>query len=63
MPTTYPEVYSRWLAAPERFWAEAAEAVDWYRTWDAVLDDSRSPSTAGFVAASSTAATTRSTGM
>ena len=43
MPTTYPEVYARWLEDPERFWAEAAEAVDWYRTWDAVLDDSRPP--------------------
>jgi propionyl-CoA synthetase len=43
MPTTYPEVYARWLVDPERFWAEAAEAVDWYRTWDAVLDDSRPP--------------------
>jgi propionyl-CoA synthetase len=43
MPTTYPEVYARWLKDPERFWAEAAEAVDWYRTWDAVLDDSRPP--------------------
>jgi propionyl-CoA synthetase len=43
MPTTYPEVYARWLENPERFWAAAAEAVDWYRTWDAVLDDSRRP--------------------
>ncbi|MGH7526745.1 MAG: AMP-binding protein, partial [Gemmatimonadales bacterium] len=43
MPTTYPEVYARWLASPQRFWAEAAEAVHWYRTWDVVLDDSRPP--------------------
>jgi acyl-coenzyme A synthetase/AMP-(fatty) acid ligase len=43
MPTTYPEVYARWLQDPERFWAEAAEAVNWYRTWDVVLDDSRRP--------------------
>ena len=43
MPTTYPEVYARWLKDPQRFWAEAAEAVDWYRTWDTVLDDSRPP--------------------
>ncbi len=43
MPTTYPEVYARWLESPQRFWAEAAEAVHWYRTWDVVLDDSRPP--------------------
>jgi propionyl-CoA synthetase len=42
-PSTYHDVYARWLAAPEAFWAEAAEAVDWYRKWDRVLDDSRAP--------------------
>ncbi len=41
--TRYHEVYARWQAAPEAFWAEAAEAVDWYRRWDRVLDDSRPP--------------------
>jgi propionyl-CoA synthetase len=39
----YHEVYARWRAAPESFWAEAAEAVHWYRRWDAVLDSSRAP--------------------
>jgi propionyl-CoA synthetase len=43
MPATYHEVYARWRAAPEAFWAEAAEAVHWYRRWDAVLDTSRAP--------------------
>ena len=43
MPSTYHEVYARWRAAPEAFWAEAAEAVHWYRRWDAVLDSSRPP--------------------
>src|SRR5215212_4799566 len=42
-PSTYHDVYARWLTAPEAFWAEAAEAVDWYRKWDRVLDDSRAP--------------------
>ncbi|MDD1639693.1 MAG: hypothetical protein LUO99_05315, partial [Methanomicrobiales archaeon] len=28
---------------PERFWGEAARAVDWYRPWDRVLDGSRPP--------------------
>ena len=41
--TTYHDVYARWQAAPEQFWADAAEAVHWYRRWDAVLDDSRAP--------------------
>ncbi|MGN6391963.1 MAG: propionyl-CoA synthetase [Gemmatimonadales bacterium] len=43
MPSTYDEVYARWRAEPERFWADAAEAVHWYRRWDAVLDGSRAP--------------------
>ena len=41
--TDYPEVYSRSLREPERFWAEAAEALHWERRWDRVLDDSRPP--------------------
>jgi propionyl-CoA synthetase len=41
--STYDEVYARWQEAPEAFWAEAAEAVHWYRKWDRVLDDSRPP--------------------
>ncbi len=43
MPSTYHDVYARWRAAPEAFWAEAAEAVHWYRRWDAVLDATRPP--------------------
>ena len=43
MPLTYAEVYDRWRTAPEAFWAEAAEAVDWHRRWDTVLDSSRAP--------------------
>jgi propionyl-CoA synthetase len=43
VPPTYHEVYASWRAAPETFWAEAAEAVHWYRRWDAVLDTSRPP--------------------
>lgn len=37
------EVYSRWREAPESFWAEAAEAVHWYKRWDRILDASRPP--------------------
>ena len=43
MPSNYQDIYNRWLANPEEFWAEAAEAVHWYKKWDKVLDDSRAP--------------------
>ncbi len=41
--TGYAETYRRSLAEPEAFWAEAAEAIDWERRWDRVLDDRRPP--------------------
>ena len=41
--STYDEVYARWLDDPENFWAEAAEAVHWYKKWDRVLETSRAP--------------------
>jgi propionyl-CoA synthetase len=43
MKSSYEEVYTRWLADPEGFWAEAAEAVHWFKRWDRVLDASRPP--------------------
>ena len=41
--TGYAEIYRRSLEQPEEFWAEAAEAIDWERRWDQVLDASRPP--------------------
>jgi propionyl-CoA synthetase len=41
--TGYLETYRRALERPEEFWAEAAEAIDWERRWDRVLDRSRPP--------------------
>jgi propionyl-CoA synthetase len=41
--TGYIERYGRSIERPEEFWAEAAEAVDWERRWDLVLDESRAP--------------------
>ncbi len=41
--TSYAETHRRSLAEPEAFWAEAAEAIDWEKRWDRVLDDSRPP--------------------
>jgi propionyl-CoA synthetase len=43
MNSAYDAVYDRWLTKPEQFWAEAADAVHWYRKWDHVLDSSRAP--------------------
>jgi len=43
MRTGYAETYRRSLERPEEFWAEAAEAIDWERRWDRVLDASRPP--------------------
>jgi propionyl-CoA synthetase len=43
MKDSYDAVYTRWLNYPENFWAEAAEAVHWYKKWDRVLNDSRPP--------------------
>ena len=43
MPGSFDEIYSQSLNDPERFWAQAAEDVHWYKKWDKVLDDSRPP--------------------
>ena len=34
----YTELHKRSLEDPERFWAEEARRLDWYKTWDRVLD-------------------------
>ena len=39
----YDDVYARSLSDREGFWAEAAEAIDWDKRWDKVLDDSGAP--------------------
>src|SRR5215208_6815185 len=41
--TAYAETYRQALEHPQQFWAEAAEAIDWERRWERVLDDSRPP--------------------
>ena len=43
MANKYDEIYRRSISDPEGFWGEAAEAVDWVKRWDRVLDDSRPP--------------------
>ncbi len=39
----FDEIHARSLADPDGFWGDAAEAIDWERKWDRVLDDSRPP--------------------
>jgi acetyl-CoA synthetase len=34
----YAEIHQRSLEDPDRFWAEEARKLDWYKTWDHVLD-------------------------
>jgi len=34
----YHEVYAAWQQDPEKFWAEAAREIDWYKPWDKVFD-------------------------
>ncbi len=43
MTSRYAEAYRRSLADPEGFWGDAAEAIDWDKPWDRVLDASRPP--------------------
>ena len=57
MKDTYDAVYTRWLNDPENFWAEAAEAVNWHKKWDRVLDDSRPHRNQAAVAARSSSDT------
>src|SRR5216684_2294231 len=33
-----PSVYQRAEADPEAFWAEQAQAIDWFKSWDKVLE-------------------------
>jgi propionyl-CoA synthetase len=40
---SYAAVHARSLADPEGFWGEVADAIDWTRRWDRVLDASRAP--------------------
>ncbi|WP_339137191.1 MAG: propionyl-CoA synthetase [Candidatus Electrothrix sp. GW3-4] len=39
----YQEIFDRSLNHPEEFWAEAAEAINWSKKWESVLDSSDPP--------------------
>ncbi|MCC7347974.1 MAG: propionyl-CoA synthetase, partial [Variibacter sp.] len=34
----YPDIYARWQRDPEGFWAEAAQAIDWYTPAQKIFD-------------------------
>ena len=39
----FEDIYRRSLADPQGYWAEAAEAIDWTKRWDRVLDARNPP--------------------
>ena len=39
----YEELYAKSIADPERFWADAAEELHWFRRWDRVLNTDEAP--------------------
>ena len=40
---TFETTFRKSIDDPEAFWAEAAEGIDWYKKWDAVVDQSNPP--------------------
>ncbi|MCX6010570.1 MAG: acetyl-coenzyme A synthetase, partial [Chloroflexi bacterium] len=34
----YMDMYNRSIQDPQRFWAEEARKLDWFKTWDTVLE-------------------------
>ncbi len=43
MKDRYARAYAHSLEDPQGFWAEAAEDIDWYASWDQVLDSRNAP--------------------
>ena len=45
-PSSGEKLRQEWeksIKNPQEFWAEKAKAIDWFKTWDKVLDDSNKP--------------------
>jgi propionyl-CoA synthetase len=38
MSDRYDDLHRMSIEDPERFWGEAASAIDWFKPWDSVLD-------------------------
>jgi len=47
----YLSLYEKSLKDPESFWGEAAQGLEWYKTWDRVLDNDAKPVPRWFVGA------------
>jgi propionyl-CoA synthetase len=47
--TSYQSIYERSLKDPESFWAEAAQAIDWDKPWQKVLEQDAKPVPKWFV--------------
>lgn len=45
----YEQLYKSSLADPDKFWADAADAIDWERRWDTVFDVGDGPACRWFV--------------
>ncbi|OYV28849.1 MAG: propionyl-CoA synthetase, partial [Thiomonas sp. 20-64-9] len=45
---SYADFYRRSVDSPEAFWGEQAQAIDWKKPWNSVLDRSRPPFSAWF---------------
>ncbi len=39
----FRQEWEKSIKNPQEFWAEKAKAIDWFKTWDKVLDDSDRP--------------------
>ncbi|MDG5767325.1 acetate--CoA ligase [Balneolales bacterium ANBcel1] len=39
----YDALYEKSVSDPEKFWADEAKKLHWFKKWDKVLDDSRKP--------------------
>ncbi len=42
-PSLVKAEWEKSIKHPQEFWAEKAKAIDWFKTWDKVLDDSNKP--------------------
>jgi propionyl-CoA synthetase len=47
--SAFDATYRRSLQEPEAFWGEAADDIDWMKSWDAVLDPDATPNGRWFV--------------
>ena len=58
----YDEIYTKWKADPQAFWAKAASAVDWFKPCAKVFDEGAGPYGRWFPGACATPPTIASTG-